>query len=303
MKKKFIISVLLLLAVAFTDEARAETGNLPARVLVVIAHPDDESTIAVTLYKIAKEQHGIVDLFVITNGEGGYKYATLAENYYGLALTDEKTGRENLPRIRKKELMNAGNILGVNEYYFLDQTDDHYTENEKEALDTSWDVPVVKERLNQVLKHNNYDFVFCLLPENPTHGAHKAATLLALETVAALPAAKRPVILGATLHSKADAPVSFHRYSNYPVTQTVNDSCVFCLDRTARFSYRDKMNYKVIANWEIAEHKSQGVTQMTMNEGDLEQYWYFSVNGNTGLAKARALFDELSKVPYVSRVY
>lgn len=281
----------------------AQVAARPSRVLVVMAHPDDESTIAVTLYKIAKEHHGTVDLFVITNGEGGYKYATLAESYYGLPLTDEKTGRENLPRIRKKELMSAGNILGINEYYFLDQTDAHYTEDEKEALDTSWDVPFVKERLNQVLQLNNYNFVFCLLPETLTHGAHKAATLLALDAVAALPAAKRPVILGATLHNKSDPAISFHGYGNYQITQTINDSCFFCLDRTTKFSYKDRMNYKVIANWEIAEHKSQGVTQMTMNEGDLEQYWYFSLNGNAGLQKSRKLFDELSKVPYVSRVY
>jgi LmbE family N-acetylglucosaminyl deacetylase len=294
---------MLVMVAILGQNAIARPAGHENRVLVVIAHPDDESTIAVTLYKIAKEQHGIVDLFVITNGEGGYKYATLAESYYGLPLTDAKTGRENLPRIRKKELMNAGHILGVNEYYFLDQSDAHFTEDEKEPLDTSWDVPVIKNRLNQVLQHNKYDFVFCLLPEIPTHGAHKAATLLALDAVAALPAAKRPVILGATLHSKSDPAISFHRYGSYPITQTTSDSCFFCLDRTTRFSYKDRMNYKVIANWEIAEHKSQGVTQMTMNEGDLEQFWYFSLNGNSGLEKTRILFDELSKVPYVTHVY
>src|SRR5476651_1102 len=95
-------------------------------VLVVMAHPDDESTFSVTLYKIVKEQHGTVDLFVITNGEAGFKYCTLAEQYYGVDLTDEKAGRKNLPRIRKKELANAGKILGVSQYFFQDQPDAHY---------------------------------------------------------------------------------------------------------------------------------------------------------------------------------
>ena len=52
------------------------------RVLVVIAHPDDESILAVTLYKITREHGGVVDLFVITNGEAGFRYSTLAETYY-----------------------------------------------------------------------------------------------------------------------------------------------------------------------------------------------------------------------------
>jgi hypothetical protein len=199
--------------------------------------------------------------------------------------------------------MNAGNILGVNEYYFLDQLDAHYTLDEKEALDTSWDVPVVKERLNRLLVQNKYDFVFCLLPEPVTHGAHKAATLLALSAVAALPANKRPVVLGAALHNKIDATCVFGEYANYAITRTLKNKCFFCLDRTVTFSYKNRMNYKVIANWEIAEHKSQGVTQMTMNEGDLEEFWYFSMNGVEGIGKSQALFDQLSKIPYESRVY
>jgi len=304
LKKNIILLIVILITLSssLVQVSMAQVQTKP-RVLVVIAHPDDESTFAVTLYKIAKEQHGTVDLFVITNGEAGYKYATLAESYYGVALTDERTGRENLPRIRKKELMNAGNILGVNEYYFLDQLDAHYTLDEKEALDTSWDIETVKTRLNQVISQNNYDFVFCLLPESNTHGAHKAATLLALSAVAALPPDKRPVILGSALHNKADTNCIFKKYANYPITRTLKEKCFFCVDRTITFSYKNRMNYKVIANWEIAEHKSQGVTQMTMNDGDLEEFWYFSINGTDGVGKSKALFDQLAKVPYESRVY
>src|SRR6185436_18919893 len=79
-------------------------------VLVVIAHPDDENACAATLYKITHELKGHADVVVITNGEGGYKYSTLAEAYYQLPLTDEKTGRKFLPEIRMKEMKNAGRI-------------------------------------------------------------------------------------------------------------------------------------------------------------------------------------------------
>ena len=273
------------------------------RVLVVIAHPDDESTFSVTLYKIVKEQHGQVDLFVITNGEAGFKYCTLAEQYYGVNLTDEKTGRTNLPRIRKKELLNAGKILGVSQYYFQDQEDVHYGLDEKCSLDSTWDTTLVKKHLTQLLKKKHYDFVFTLLPEPGTHGAHKAATILALNTIAALPLADRPVILGAITLNKVDPAVRFNQYADYRETETIADTKLFEVDRTASFSYKNRVNYKVIANWEIAEHKSQGFTQMTMNDGDLEEFWYFKTNGTEGVSKCQNLFKLLRQVPYLSKVY
>ena len=281
----------------------AQTAVPGPRALVVIAHPDDESTFAVTLYKIAKEQHGIVDLFVITNGEAGYKYSTLAEDYYGVKLTDEPVGRANLPRIRKKELTNAGKILGINKYYFTDQLDAHFTLNEKEALDTSWDVSAVKKRLNQVLISNHYDYVFTLLPTNDAHGGHKAATILAIDAVKALPIQNRPVILGASTANKTDSVNRFTAYNGYAETQTVADTALFRIDRTASFSYKNRLNYKVIANWEIAEHKSQGFTQMSMNDGDWEQFWYFAVNDKSNIQKTADFFNKLSVTPYPVKTY
>jgi len=52
------------------------------KVLAVVAHPDDETQFAATLYKISHEMGGTVDVVMITNGEGGYKYSTLAEPIY-----------------------------------------------------------------------------------------------------------------------------------------------------------------------------------------------------------------------------
>jgi LmbE family N-acetylglucosaminyl deacetylase len=96
----------------------ASSQNNGPKILVVTAHPDDETGMAATIYKVTHELNGTVDQCVITNGEGGYKYSTLAESYYNLELTDEKVGRENLPRIRKQELMNAGKIIGMNNIFF-----------------------------------------------------------------------------------------------------------------------------------------------------------------------------------------
>ena len=161
--RNIIIFRLLVFPLLFTiAKVTAQNAAPGPHVLVIIAHPDDESTFSVTLYKIAKEQYGKVDLFVITDGEAGYKYSTLAEQYYHCDLTDKKAGKINLPAIRKKELRNAGNILGISHYYFEDQPDAHYGLDEKEPLDTSWNVSLVKKRLNHILSDEHYDFVFCL---------------------------------------------------------------------------------------------------------------------------------------------
>ena len=69
------------------------------RVLAVVAHPDDDVAFAGLMYKNATHLGGLTDVCVLTNGEGGFKYATLAESIYGLQLTDEDVGRRELAAI------------------------------------------------------------------------------------------------------------------------------------------------------------------------------------------------------------
>jgi LmbE family N-acetylglucosaminyl deacetylase len=272
-------------------------GQIPPRVLVVIAHPDDESVMSVTLYKIAKEHHGLVDFFVVTDGEGGYKYSTLAEGYYNVKLCDEADGRKNLPAIRRQELKNAGHILGVSHYFFVHQPD-KYCIDERNPLDSCWNVSFVKGELNRVLQQGHYDYVFCLLPEAGEHGAHKAASILALEVVKAMPASGRPVILGAMSRNKDEGVQHFAGYASYQLTVPVSDTALFRVDRTTHFSYNNRLDYKVIAYWELAEHKTQGATQMFMNYGDLEEFWYFKQVNPGGMDRTRELFTRLQATPY-----
>jgi LmbE family N-acetylglucosaminyl deacetylase len=282
----------------------AQNTPAPPKVLIVIAHPDDETGFAATVYKITHEMKGVVDLLLVTNGEGGYKYSTLAESIYGLELTDEKVGREQLPRIRKMELMNAGKIIGVRNYFFLDQTDAHYTTDEREPLDTSWDVALVQKKMKEIMTKTKYDFVFCLLPDPGTHGGHKAATLLALRTVKDLPAPQKPIVLGCTVTQKTDtAKNKYTQLKDYSESKLKKDVAAFQMDRTTKFGFKKSLDYKVIVNWEIAEHKSQGTMQLAMNMGDIENFWFFDINDNSGIEKCKKLFEELKKVPYPSKTY
>jgi N-acetylglucosamine malate deacetylase 2 len=299
MKKKPFLFLFLLFSSIFAIGQQ----TTPVKALIVIAHPDDETGFAGTVYKITKEMHGVVDLCVITNGEGGYKYSTLAESYYGLELTEEKVGRENLPRIRKRELMNAGGIIGIRDFYFLDQKDAHYGLDEREPLDTSWDVTYVERRLSQIMASGRYDYVFCLLPVPGTHGGHKAATLLALKTAAAIPLGKRPVVLGAAVREKKDTAYRFVQYKNYVETAPFSDTASFSFDRSVTFGYNHQLSYKIIVNWEIAEHKSQGTMQTDMNRGDYEKFWFFKINDPARFEKTRSFFNSLMYVPYPTKTY
>src|SRR5207237_7273009 len=104
------------------------------RIIGIVAHPDDETAFACALYKIATYLHGTCDLAVITNGEGGYKYSTLAERVYGLELTDETVGRASLPAIRTRELTESARILAIRDLHFLDQKDQRYTTDASDII-------------------------------------------------------------------------------------------------------------------------------------------------------------------------
>lgn len=288
---------ILMVAVFVSAGSLSAQQDSTTHVLVVTAHADDHAAFAATLYQIAHAGIGTVDLVVITNGEAGYKYSTLAEAYYGLRLTDPAVGRQYLPGIRKAEAMAGGRILGIRNYFFLDEPDKAYTVSADTVLRFHWNQPSVKLRLRQIVMSGNYDFVLCLLPTDGTHGAHKAATIAALETVRDLPpGVKHPVILGEN-DSTAGKPMSrFSGLSGYPATAVKAGGARLFFDRTTKFGYNKALDYKIVVNWMIAEHKSQGTMQLLMNAGDIESFWFFDINDPTGFAAARDLFDRLKRV-------
>lgn len=155
----------LLLALLFPIGIPAQTDTA-VKVLLVNAHPDDESGCAATVYKITHDLKGVVDLAVITNGEAGYKYSTLAESIYGMELTEEAVGREFLPTIRKRELMNGGKWVGIRNYYFMEQKDTRYSTDPSEVMNTGvWNLAQVKQRLTEIILRERYDYIFaCFQP-------------------------------------------------------------------------------------------------------------------------------------------
>ncbi len=277
---------LLLVSAALTASCQSP------RILIVTAHPDDETMFPVTVFKITHELGGSADLALLTDASGGYN-GRVASSYYRMNLLDSVTGRKHLPLIRKKELLASGEILGIGNFFFLDQPDDYYNRNEKPYLNgQNWDIGYVNRRLDRILEQGNYDFVFCLLPHEGQHAHHKTASISAIRAVQRMKG-KRPIVLGAQAQDK-NVQFSYTLLSGYPETKGSTTAPVFQLDRSIHFGEDNKHSYMIVADWVKAAHKSQsGDMNQAMHRGEVETFWFFEMNGDDRISETKQLFERL----------
>lgn len=269
------------------------------RVLCIVAHPDDEISFAGTLYKITTHLDGLVDIALITNGEGGFKYSTLAESIYGLELTDEAVGRRELPHIRRTEMIEGCRIMQVHRLFMFYQQDHRYTRDPNEVLAEDagvWDLDLLRASFAEMVA--DYDVILTHLPIPQTHGHHQAATILALEAVAALPADQRPVILGEGRNLE-----DFTERDGWPITRLAEQAEAHVFDRTQPLGYKDRLNYQIVVNWVITAHKSQGTMQLAVSATGREHYWRYACNTPEAEAQVQALFARLAEPQFPARTY
>lgn len=287
---------LFALAGACAAPALAQSENQwnDLRVLLVNAHPDDEVAVAGTVYQITHKLGGIVDLAIVTDGSGGFRFSTLAEPVYGLELTDETVARQHLPAIRKREVMAGGAITGIRDYFFLDEYDDQPISDVDTVLSSVWDTTYVGGRLAQIVERGLYDFVIGLLPIAETQGHHQAATILAIDAAQTLPIDRRPVVLGGypCQHSGEHAMV-FEGLPGFPQTRVSGGLPLANFDLLQEFGLNDRLDFRIVTNWVLAEHKSQGLMSLLMNSIERECYWYFDLNEPDGRRRTVQLFDAL----------
>jgi LmbE family N-acetylglucosaminyl deacetylase len=262
----------------------------PGKTLLVVAHPDDEYYFAATVYRMAVQLGGRVDELIITNGEGGYRYSTLAEPYYKKSLTIEAIGRKDLPAIRRKETIHAGKILGIQKHIFLNQKDEYFTTDEEEGPKHSWDSGFVTNRIETLVRRGHYKYILSVLPRATTHGHHQAATTLAACAIQALPEGLRPVLLGfdtdpALYVPPPQADKTQRRASNY----------AYVFDRATTFGFQNALSYQIVVSWMIAEHKSQGLLQTMHNKDPREYIWVDLESAPEAQAAAASLFRLLRR--------
>jgi LmbE family N-acetylglucosaminyl deacetylase len=257
------------------------------KLLIVAAHPDDEYAFAATTYRLTRELGWVADHVVITNGEAGYRYSALAEVVYGVGLTGESQGRTRLPAIRKRETLAAGKVLGIRRHYFLDQRDSGFATDAAAAPVGNWDRAAVLSFLTGLLRRERYDAVFMLLPTPETHGHHRAAALLALEAASTLPEDGRPLLLAAEPCASGAPAELFRGIPGQPLSRTSDERPAFVFNRDTQFGYGGALNYQIVVNWVIAEHKSQGLFQTDSGKHQLEQFWLFDASGRDADSRAR----------------
>lgn len=262
--------------------------NSGTKALLVVAHPDDESECAGFLYRMTHEFGAIADQIVVTNGEGGFEYSAPAKAFYN-CNANEDAWRTQLAQIRRQELLGAGKVLGIRRFYFLEQTDTGFTDSADNGF-RDWNTAWIRQELFRLFLRERYDVVVLLLPTNDTHGHHKTIALLTLEVVAALSAKDRPATLGVkALAAESDAPNDYFGLSGYPLTVTAGSEPVWVFDRRKPLHCHRALDYSIIANWVIAEHKSQGAFQMEFSRRTRECFWLFTVSADSGAARWRKL--------------
>lgn len=290
-------SILALFISVHLSDARESQAGFPSdapKILLVTAHPDDDAIFSATVFKTTHLLDGIVDLAIMTNGEGGYRFSTLGNYIYDKELDREEVGRAWLPQIRKKELMAGGDIVGLRNYYFFDQLDEQFSLDPAVPLE-NWDVDYITMRLQEIIRKENYDFVFTMMPTEQTHAHHKVSAILALRAVEGMEPEERPLIVATSMLRSVDEEMPFEVLEDYPITRIDRSVEPFEFDRTQTFGHEDRMDYTIIANWVIAEHKSQGTMQALMNAGLLEQYWYYDLNPADGVEKLREFFRRVNE--------
>lgn len=271
------------------------------KVLIVTAHPDDETMFPVVVFKITHELKGSADLALLTDASGGFN-GLVASSYFGMNMLDSVVGRKQLPIIRKKEIQASGEILGVKNYYFFNQRDDFYNRDEKPYMQGKrWNMAYVERRLDSILTAGKYDYVFCMLPHEGQHAHHKAASLSALRAVQRYNGTKKPIVLGGQAQNKGYT-FRFSELAGYPESRVSPATPVFEFDRSFSFGEDNKHSYMIVADWVKAAHKTQsGDMNQAMHRGDLEVFWYFDLNGHQSVETVRQLFDTLKKTGFPTK--
>ena len=143
---------------------------LKADMIVVFAHPDDETGMAPTLAYYALGQNRRIAALYATRGEGG---GNMVGRQAGAALG----------LLRESELRQCLDSLGVERAYFLGQLDWAYTESARMTLDF-WDADAVREQLVRLFRALRPEVVVTMNPiPNPgQHGHHQATGILAIES-------------------------------------------------------------------------------------------------------------------------
>lgn len=154
---------------AYTANDRLPDERLKADILVVVAHPDDETLVSAYLARAINDEHKRVALVYGTHGDGG----------------NNEIGPEQalaMGQIREFEARQVGAFLGAESVWFLTGRDT-VSQNVLNSLE-HWGHGACLEQLIRIIRLTRPAVILTFLPDFTTgenHADHQAAGVLATE--------------------------------------------------------------------------------------------------------------------------
>ena len=150
-----------------------------------------------------------------------------------------------------------------------------------------WDVSFVQRQIHRQIRHERHDLVVVLLPSSETHGHHKAVALITLDAVHHLDTAARPAVPGVSTAHRGD----FTELEGYPLTRA---EFAWSLDRHKPLRCHPALDYSIIVNWAVSEHKSQGFFQMEGSRRSQEHFWLFEAGGEVARSRWQGFLNKMA---------
>jgi LmbE family N-acetylglucosaminyl deacetylase len=165
----FLLFIMCLLPLAGIGQVSTLDDRYKADILVVVAHPDDDTVVSSYLARAVYDQHKRIAVVYCTRGDSGSN-STGREHAKALGLVREIEGRKALGR------------LGITNVWFLDGRD---TASQDVLLSlATWPSASVLEQVVRIVRLTRPDVVFTWLPSSvagENHGDHQAAGVTATE--------------------------------------------------------------------------------------------------------------------------
>lgn len=144
------------------------------RILVVFPHPDDESFAAA----------GTIAKFIAGGAQVTYACLTLGEMGRNMGIPPF-ANRVTLPSIRKQELTESAQAIGIQDLRMLGFHDKMIEFEDQRLLD---------DRIMRLLQEIKPSLVFTFYPGYSVHPDHDATGAAVIRTIEKLPASERPLV-------------------------------------------------------------------------------------------------------------
>jgi LmbE family N-acetylglucosaminyl deacetylase len=164
-----LLACIILVSIGAFAQLAAPDDRYKADILVVVAHPDDDTVVSSYLARAVSDQHKRVAVVYCTRGDSGSNSAG-REHARALGLVREIEGRKALSR------------LGITNVWFLEGRD---TASQDVLLSlASWPSASVLEQVVRIVRVTRPEVVFTWLPSSvagENHGDHQASGVIATE--------------------------------------------------------------------------------------------------------------------------